>query len=164
MTHLISETAEGRRGKVKGLLMPLRIGGPPPNHQRYSLESSAGVGLYPAGLQGLCLPVSRPKKEPRVSGRDIDGLLDGGAYTSVARSWRDTPPCTAHGGQDMMEVFAPRGEERLPVIGELMSGGLISYQGNQQRGTPLTTPLTRTVPSWGLGQVRRKVSHVRRCR
>ena len=45
-----------------------------------------------------------------------------------------------------------------------MSGWLMSYQGNQQRGMPLTTPLIETVISWGLGQVCRKVSHVSRCR
>ena len=41
-------------------------------------------------------------------------------------------------GQDMVAVFAPKGKGRFPVIGEMMSGWLISYQGNQQRGTPLT--------------------------
>ena len=45
-----------------------------------------------------------------------------------------------------------------------MSGWLMSYQGNQQRGMPLTTPLIETVISWGLGQVCRKVSPVSRCR
>ena len=48
----------------------------------------------------------------------------------------------------------------MPVTEELTSGGLISYQGNQQRGTPLTAPWIRTITSWGLGQVLRKVSHV----
>ena len=62
----------------------------------------------------------------------------------------------------MVAVFPPggAGEGRLLVIGELMSGGLISYQRNQQRGTPLTAPLIRTIISWGLGQVGRKVSPV----
>ena len=56
------------------------------------------------------------------------------------------------------------GKGRLPVTGELTSGGLISYQGRQQRGTPLTAPLIRTITSWSLGQVSvlRKVSHVHR--
>ena len=35
-------------------------------------------------------------------------------------------------------------------IGELMSGGLVSYQGNQHRVTPLTAFLKSTVTSWGL--------------
>ena len=33
--------------------------------------------------------------------------------------------------------LGPGGKGRLPVTGELTSGGLISYQGNQSRGTPL---------------------------
>ena len=86
--------------------------------------------------------------------------MDGGAYTSEARSWSDTPP----GGQELEVVLllaggGGRAEGRLPVIGELMSGGLISYQGNQQRGTPLTAPL---ISSQQLGQVCRKVSLVSR--
>lgn len=35
-------------------------------------------------------------------------------------------------------------------IGELMSGGLVSYQGNQHRVMPLTAFLKSTVTSWGL--------------
>ena len=31
-----------------------------------------GVGLHPAGLQTLCLPASRSKKEPRISKREIN--------------------------------------------------------------------------------------------
>ena len=64
-----------------------------------------------------------------------------------------------------MTVFTPG--EGVPCGGgevtsyrELTSGGLISYQGNQQRGTSLTAPLIRTITSWGLGQVPRKVSQV----
>ena len=43
--------------------------------------------------------------------------------------------------QDVEAVFAPGGRGRLPVIGGSTSGRLIGYQGNQQRGTRLTTPL-----------------------
>ena len=52
------------------------------------------------------------------------------------------------------------GEGRLPIIGEWTSDGLTSYQGNQERGMPITTPLMRTSTGWGLGQVCRKVSLV----
>ena len=44
----------------------------------------------------------------------------------------------------------------MPVTGELMSDGLINYQGNQQKGTPLTAPLIRTITSWGPRQVCRR--------
>jgi len=64
--------------------------------------------------------------------------------------------------QDMAAVSAPQGKGRLPVIGELMTGGLISYQGNQQRGMLLTASLIRTTTSWGLRQALRKVDPVRR--
>ena len=56
----------------------------------------------------------------------------------------------------------PEGKGRLPVIGGLVSAWLISYHGNQQRVMPLTTPLIRTITSWGLEQVGRNVSQVRR--
>ena len=37
-----------------------------------------------------------------------------------------------------------------------MSDGLIDYQGNQQKDTPLTAPLIRTITSWHPRQVCRK--------
>jgi len=51
---------------------------------------------------------------------------------------------------------------KLPVIVELMSGGLISYQGNQQRCPPLTALLIRKITSRGLGQIHRKVIQLSR--
>ena len=45
---------------------------------------------------------------------------------------------------------------------ELMSGGSISYQGNQQRGMPLTASLVRTITSWGLREAWRKAGNVHR--
>ena len=85
--------------------------------------------------------------------------MDGGAYTSEARSWSNTPPCAVHRGQDMVAVFAKvGGGGRLPIIGELRSvGALVTRETS--RGTPLITPLIKTITSWGPGQVRRKVSH-----
>ena len=63
---------------------------------------------FPLQIEGSCWaascrptsPASRPKKEPRVSSRDINGLMDEGAYMSEARSWSDD-------GQNMVTVFAP---------------------------------------------------------
>ena len=57
--------------------------------------------------------------------------MDGGAYMSEARSWRDTPSRVVNGRQDMVAVFTPGEKGRLPFIGELKSGVLISYQENQ---------------------------------
>ena len=61
--------------------------------------------------------------------------MDGGAYTSEARSWSDTPLCASdgragHGGSLRSWGRAGVGGGRLPVIGGLTPGGLISYQGN----------------------------------
>jgi len=45
--------------------------------------------------------------------------------------------CVAEDRQDLMAILAVgvegwgEGKGRLPVIGELMSGGLLSYQGKQ---------------------------------
>ena len=93
-----------------------------------------------------------------VKNRDISDLTDGGAYPSEARSWSNTPLWESEG--KTWQQASLSGEGRLPVIGELTSGGLISYQGNQERGMPLTTPLMRNSTGWGLGQVCRKVSLV----
>lgn len=38
-------------------------------------------------------PASRLKKELQGSNRDINVLMDGGAYLSEAGSWSNTPPC-----------------------------------------------------------------------
>ena len=35
--------------------------------------------------------------------------MDGGAYTSEARSWSDTPPCAVRSGPDLVAVFDPVG-------------------------------------------------------
>ena len=69
----------------------------------------------PQAYKACACPASRPKKEPRAQDRD-SGLLDGGSYMSEARSWSDTSPCVADGGQDMAAVFA-LGKGRLPVTG-----------------------------------------------
>lgn len=50
------------------------------------------VGLHRIGLQGLDLPSFRTK-EPRVSNRDVNSLMNGGSYLSEAMSWNNTPPC-----------------------------------------------------------------------
>ena len=67
-------------------------------------------------------PAWRPSKEPEVSNRDINSLMDGGAYMSEAESWRNTPPCTDNSRQDMVAVFTPR-EKGRPVIEQLIQMG-----------------------------------------
>lgn len=71
--------------------------------------------------------------------------MDGGAYVSEA----------------MPHVFGRVGSRQASLQGEgeiaicrknLTSGWLISSQGNQQGGRPLTAPLVRTLTSWDLGR------------
>ena len=106
------------------------------------------------------LSASSPKKDPMVSDRDIDGLIVGGAYMSIARSWNCTPPCAADRRQDMAVVFIPT-QGRLPVMEGIMSGWLISYQGIQQKGMPFTASFIRTITSWeGVKYVGRSVMYL----
>lgn len=41
-----------------------------------------------------------------------NGLIEGSAYTSEARSWSDIPPCAVEGGQDMVVSLHFPGEGR----------------------------------------------------
>lgn len=84
-------------------------------------------------------------------------LMNGGAYMSVAGSWNDTPRCAADSGQDLVAVFSSGEEEITSYKRTDVRFCLISYQGNHQRGMPL---LIKTIVSWGLGQVLRKVSQM----
>ena len=43
--------------------------------------------------------------------------------------------------QVLVAGFAPGGRGRLSVTGDTEPGGLIGYQGNQQKGPPLMAPL-----------------------
>lgn len=77
------------------------------------LQSLQVLGCTPQAFKPSTCPASRLKKELRVSDRDINGVMDGGAYTSEARSWSNTPPSEADGGQDMVTVFAPGREAEV---------------------------------------------------
>lgn len=100
-----------------------------------------GCTLRPTKLH---LPVSSTcssKEESRVGDREINGLPDGGAYVSEAGSGRDAPTvCSRLQDRTWWQAWL-LGAGRLPAMGELRSGWHISYQGDQQRGTPLTAPL-----------------------
>ena len=67
------------------------------------------LGCTLQAYKACACPASRLKKEPRVSDRDINGLMDGGAYMLEARSWSNTPPCAADHGQDLVAVFVSGG-------------------------------------------------------
>ena len=66
-------------------------------------------------------PAVRLKKEPRVCDRDINDVMDEGAYyTSEARPWNDTPQCAVDGGQNVPAGFTLGGGNRKAI----------SYKGN----------------------------------
>lgn len=114
-------------------------------------------GAAPCRPRSLCLLSFKTKKEPGVSDRDIS-LMEGGAYTSEARS-RVTPLCEANSERDMVAVFTPGGKGRLLVTEEI---DIRWAQGKQQRGMPLITPLISMITSWVLRQVSRNVNPVSR--
>ena len=78
-------------------------------HFSVVLESS-GMATCWTALHRSIRPVLPQFQEPRVSKRDIHGLMDEGTYMSEARSWNNIPPCAVDGGQDMVTVFAPERE------------------------------------------------------
>ena len=89
---------------------------------------------------GAC-PVTRPKKGPRVSDTAISGSMSG-RLTRLKPGSEATPRvcCRWLAGQgSSLHYFWGKGW--LLVIGRITSGWLIIYQGDQQRGTPFTTPL-----------------------
>ena len=57
------------------------------------------LGCTPQVYKAYTYPVLRPRKEPRVSNRDISGLMDGGAYMSEAKVLERHPTvCSGQGG------------------------------------------------------------------
>ena len=82
----------------------------------------------------ICL-ASRLKKEPGGSNSDLSGLMDRRSYMSEAKSWINIPLYAHRAGRTGQQGFTPGG---LPILGKLMEGWLISYQGNQKRGILLT--------------------------
>ena len=114
-------------------------------HVAYSSTFWAKVNLVNQVLgstsqtcKACACPASRLKKEPGVSKGVISGLMDGGAYMPE-QGLGETPHRVRRTTGSTWQQSAPGGKGRLPVIGELTSGGFISHQRNQQRGLPLTT-------------------------
>ena len=87
------------------------------------------IGFHPIYKEDLCCPASRPKKESGISNRDISGFVDG-----TLSCLKQGPGATPHRvrqkvgrGWWQSSLLEGRG---VPVIGELTSGGPVSYQGN----------------------------------
>ena len=119
------------------------------------------VRLHPAGLQGLRLPSFKTEQRAWSQQQRHQWFNGWGDLTRLKQGPGATPHCVwLRADRTWWQSSPPKERGELPFIGELTAGGLISYQGNQQRGTPLTTPSIRIITSWGLGQVRRKVSQV----
>ena len=71
-------------------------------------------------------PALKLKKEPGYSNRGIRGLLDGGILHKG--SWNNTL-VAGDGGGDAAAASEVWEGRRLPFSGDLVSCGLISYQG-----------------------------------
>ena len=97
------------------------------------------VGLHPTSLWALCLPSFKTKERAQSWWQSHQWFNEWGTYTS-----EPGPRATPRSVKQMM------GQARVPVSapwrkgefqGELTSGGLISYQGNQQSAIPFTNTL-----------------------
>lgn len=56
------------------------------------------LGCTPQDYKPCTCQALRLKKEPKISNRDINSLMNEGAYTSETRSWSYTPLCAVDGG------------------------------------------------------------------
>lgn len=75
------------------------------------------VGLHPQAYKFHACSASRPKKEPRVSNRDISGLMDVGGVGELmhlSKVLEQLPTVCVHNEQDTVVVFVPEEERRLP--------------------------------------------------
>ena len=88
--------------------------------------------------------------------------MDGGAYLIEARSWGNTPPCAVMGGRSWWQASLLRRGGGCPLKPKLTSGGLISYQGNQEGGPSPHNPFDKNNHQLGSGESTRKVSRVSR--
>ena len=90
---------------------------------------------YPSQAYKACaFPASRPKKEPRVSNRDISSLMDGEATAHrVQRLVGRTR------GQDVVAVFPPR-------VGVSVRGKIASYRGIDVRWARETRRASSSLP------------------
>ena len=92
-------------------------------------------------------PASRLKKVPRVSDRDLSGLMDGGSYRSEARAWSDTPLCVVHSGQDVAAAFAMGAAEGREVVNIIEGIGIsLAHQlpGKPAQGHAFLTIIAET--------------------
>lgn len=82
----------------------------------------------------LLVPTSRPKEEPTVNDRQINGFNGWGVYMSGKVLEPHPTLCVMNGRQDpgssLFSRWGGGGVGQLPVMGELMSSWFISYQGN----------------------------------
>lgn len=118
-------------------------------------KTSLNTSTPPPGPQALYRPSSKTKGSPE-SATETRFNAWGGleVWSKVLDQY---PICAVDCRQGLAAIFSPRGRRRLPVIGGITLGWFISYQ---QRGPPLTVPWIRTITSWGMGPVCRKVSPV----
>lgn len=112
------------------------------NEVGYANDGGRGRGVRktvldctPKACKPCTCPDSRPRKEPRVSRRDISDLMVRGVYMSEAGSCSDTPLCVAEAGRAWHRLCSQEEGEVTSYAQNWV--WLISCQGDQQRGVPL---------------------------
>lgn len=118
-------------------------------------KTSLNTSTPPPGPQALYLPSSKTKGSPESATETR--LNAWGGLEVWSKVLDQHPTCAVDSRLGLAAIFSPRGRGRLPVMGGITLGWSIRYQ---QREPPLTVPWVRTVTSWGVGQVCRKVSAV----
>ena len=104
-----------------------------PRSREFPRSPGCSTGCWPAHnrLPGLYHPALRARREPGVSNRD-SRWCTGWGTTPIGGKVLGRQPA-AWAGQHLGAVFAPWGR-RLPGLGEMRSGALISYHENELEG------------------------------
>ena len=108
---------------------------PPPHPtMELSLLSSTSQSCNPCNCLGM-----RWKKEHRNSDRDIRNVLDEEFTSQRQSSWNHTLAHKVNSRQDIEEILATQGKRRPSVMRDMMSEGLLDYQGDSWKTLPTIT-------------------------
>ena len=105
-----------------------------------SLLSSTPQSSNPCNCPGM-----RWKNDHRNSDRDIINVLDEELTSQRQSSWNHTLAHKVNSRQDIEEILATQGKRRPSVMRDMMSEGLLDYQGDSWKPPP---PITLRVSSY----------------
>lgn len=98
LTAKAQALTRGGKAPVSHSAVALRLQGEGGAHAGPATCPRSLLGCTPQAYEACARPASRRKSPEPV--RDINGLMDGGAYTSEARTWSDSLLCAANSGQN----------------------------------------------------------------